>query len=107
MALGSRPVAGRAPFATITEAHHARVLHGALLATSPRVEWSKLLRRTFAEDVLVCPRCQGRMRLVAAVQNAAEAARFLAAVAERSQPRPSGARAADEYDDCSPDPPDD
>jgi len=105
--LASPPLAGRASFATITESHHARVLHGALLATSPRVEWSKLLRRTFAEDVLVCPRCEGRMRLVAAVQNAAEAARFLAAVAERSQPRPSGARAADEYDDCYHDPPDD
>ena len=100
-------VVGRATFATITQSHQARVLHGAVLATSPRVEWSKLLRRTFAEDVLVCPRCQGRMRLVAAVKNAAEATRFFAAVAERSQPRPSGARAADEYDDWSPDPPDD
>ncbi|MBK7398399.1 MAG: transposase [Myxococcales bacterium] len=107
--LASPPVAGRAPFATITEPHHARALHGTLLATSPRMEWSKLLRRTFAEDVLVCPRCQGRMRLVAAVQNAAEAARFLSAVAERSQPRPSGTRAEDEceYDDCPSAPPDD
>ncbi len=27
--------------------------------------WSQLLRRVFSEDVLVCPRCEGPMRLIA------------------------------------------
>ena len=30
-----------------------------------RVEWAKLMRRVFAVDVLECPRCGGRMRLLA------------------------------------------
>jgi hypothetical protein len=34
------------------------MLHdGALLATSPRVDWAALLRRTFEVDVLACPEC--------------------------------------------------
>ncbi|MCB9555255.1 MAG: transposase [Deltaproteobacteria bacterium] len=30
-----------------------------------RIVWSELLRRTFGFDVLACPRCDGRMRLIA------------------------------------------
>jgi hypothetical protein len=33
-----------------------------------RLAWSELLRRVFAIDVLECPRCGGRMRLLAAIQ---------------------------------------
>ena len=29
-----------------------------------RLDWATLLRRSFALDVLVCPRCQGLMRLI-------------------------------------------
>jgi hypothetical protein len=32
-----------------------------------RLAWSELLRRVFAVDVLACPRCGGRMRLLAAI----------------------------------------
>ena len=32
-----------------------------------RLAWSELLRRVFALDVLECPRCGGRMRLLAAI----------------------------------------
>ena len=32
-----------------------------------RLAWSELLRRVFAVDVLECPRCGGRMRLLAAI----------------------------------------
>ena len=44
--------------------------------------WAELLERTFAVDVLVCPSCQGRMRLLAVVKNPASIARYLAAVGE-------------------------
>ncbi len=38
---------------------HWRRLHdGALLATSPRVDWAALLRRTFEVDVLACAKCR-------------------------------------------------
>jgi hypothetical protein len=33
-----------------------------------RLAWSELLRRVFAVDVLACPRCGGRMRVLAAIQ---------------------------------------
>jgi hypothetical protein len=33
-----------------------------------RLAWADLLRRVFAVDVLECPRCGGRMRLLAAIQ---------------------------------------
>ena len=39
----------------ISVRHLDRLLDGLLLATSPRVEWAKLLRRTYAVDVLACP----------------------------------------------------
>jgi hypothetical protein len=32
-----------------------------------RLEWADLLRRVFAVDVLECPRCGGRMRLIAVI----------------------------------------
>jgi hypothetical protein len=32
-----------------------------------RLDWADLLRRVFAVDVLECPRCGGRMRLIAAI----------------------------------------
>ncbi|PTL75111.1 ATP-dependent helicase HrpA [Vitiosangium sp. GDMCC 1.1324] len=31
----------------------------------PRVDWAKLLRRTFALDVFTCARCGGRRRVLA------------------------------------------
>ena len=34
---------------------------------SPYRPWAELLRRTFGFDVLACPRCHGRMRLLAMV----------------------------------------
>jgi hypothetical protein len=33
-----------------------------------RLAWADLLRRVFAVDILECPRCGGRMRLLAAIQ---------------------------------------
>jgi hypothetical protein len=44
--------------------------------------WAELLERTFAVDVLVCPGCQGRMRLLAVVKNPLSIARYLAAAGE-------------------------
>ena len=44
--------------------------------------WAELLERTFAVDVLTCPSCQGRMKLLAVVKNPASIARYLAAAGE-------------------------
>jgi uncharacterized protein YbaR (Trm112 family) len=42
--------------------------------------WAELLARTFAVDVLACPKCHGRMRLLAMVEEPTNVARFLAAM---------------------------
>lgn len=61
----------------ISVRHLDRLLDGLLLGTSSRVEWAKLLRRTYAVDVLTCPRCSGRMRLMAAITDKATARKML------------------------------
>ena len=50
--------------------------------------WTELLARTFAVDVLACPKCHGRMRLLAMVEDPANVARYLAAVGEATQVPP-------------------
>jgi hypothetical protein len=50
--------------------------------------WAQLLARTFAVDVLACPECHGRMRLLAMVEDPANVARTLAAVGEATEVPP-------------------
>jgi hypothetical protein len=47
--------------------------------------WAELLARTFALDVLACPQCQGRMKLIVMVTDPASIARYLAAVGEATE----------------------
>jgi hypothetical protein len=55
--------------------------------------WAELLARTFAADVLTCPRCQGRMRRLAMVKEPTNVARYLAAIVEPTEvPRRSPGR---------------
>ncbi len=75
------------------------VFHAAFAPT--RTDLLEVLGRVRVA-VLICPRCHGHARLIAAVQDPTEAARFLAALHERSTPLPSGARADD--DDAYPNP---
>ena len=42
-----------------------------------RITWSELLRKSFGFDALLCPRCQGRMRLVAVIKDHGVAAKIL------------------------------
>ena len=61
--------------------------------TSSYRPWAELLARTFGVDVLTCPSCQGRMRLLAMVTDPASIARYLAAVGEATEvPRRTAAR---------------
>jgi len=48
--------------------------------------WADLLRRTVAIDLLECPKCKGRMKLVAMVTEAKSIARFLASTSEPLEP---------------------
>jgi len=47
--------------------HWERLLGGAIYAASPRVDWPTLLKRTFDVDVLQCPKCHGRLRVLAVI----------------------------------------
>ena len=52
----------------VISVRHWRRLHdGALLATSPYIDWAALLRRTFEVDVLTCPKCGGRLHVLAVI----------------------------------------
>ena len=46
---------------------------------------AELLARTFAVDVLACPKCHRRMRLLAMVEEPASVARFLAPMGEATE----------------------
>ena len=39
--------------------------------------WAELMRRSLGVDVLACPRCGGRLILIALIEDPAEIARFL------------------------------
>lgn len=59
--------------------------------------WADLMRRAFEIDVLACPRCGGRMRLVATIEDPRVIRQILARLglpAEVPPPRPPPARPA-------------
>ncbi len=59
-----------------------------------RIAWAKLLSRVFQIDVETCPRCAGRMKIVAALTDPAQARRYLSHVGLPTQaPEPMPARA--------------
>ena len=62
---------------------------------SPRgVSWAALMRRAFDVDVLACPRCGGRLRLIALIEASAVARRILTHLGLPADvPRPAPARA--------------
>ena len=56
--------------------------------------WADLLARMFALDSLECPRCKGRMRLIAMITRKASIERYLTALGEPTDvPRRSPGRA--------------
>ncbi len=56
---------------TAGECRHERV------GRRPNWDWAKLMERSFGFDVLACPRCAGRMTLVALIRDAAVVTRIL------------------------------
>ena len=88
------------------EVHHGRARAGGedAVAASRRsdwIPWAELLRRVFAEDVLKCPRCGGRMRIVAAVTSPTGIRKILEhlGLPARAPPLARARLAEDERDD--------
>ena len=61
-------------------AHWHRILDGELYASSSRLDWRTLLKRTFEVDLRVCVRCGGRLTVRAVVTAPAAVAKMLAAL---------------------------
>jgi len=51
--------------------------HGARVGRRPNRVWAELMERSFGFDVLSCPRCAGRMTLVALIRDASVVGRVL------------------------------
>ena len=64
-------------FNIIKARHLDRLLGGELLATSPRLDWSRLMRRTFGKNLLDCPSCGGPMRPIAEITDPTTIRRIL------------------------------
>jgi hypothetical protein len=64
--------------------------------------WADLMRRAFELEVLACPRCGSRMRVIATIEDPRVIRQILAHLGlptEGPQPRPPPARAADLFSD--------
>jgi hypothetical protein len=73
-------------------------------------QWAELMRRTFGVDVLACPRCGGRLRLVALIEQASVIQRILRHLGfpthvPEARPARAPPRAFDRTDDQSYDSP--
>jgi hypothetical protein len=70
---GSAAMATLAPVATalaphiLSVRHWDRLLGGILYAATPRIDWASLMRRSMNVDVLECPKCHGRLRVLAVI----------------------------------------
>jgi hypothetical protein len=71
-------------------AHWQRLLEGQLYASTSRVDWATLLRRTFDVDIRRCARCDGPVRVRAVVTDA-DAIQKLLAVLRRPRDPPHAA----------------
>ena len=73
---------------------------GALYAASTRIDWASLLRRSLDVDVLQCPKCQGRLRVLAVITEREPVRRILAHLGVPTD-APPVARARDPTDDLT------
>jgi hypothetical protein len=75
-----------------------RLHEGALVATTPYVDWATLMRRSFDVDVFACATCGGRLRVLAVITEMEPVRRILAHLGLESDAPPL-ARARDPTDE--------
>jgi hypothetical protein len=71
---------------TITVAHWGRLDEGELFAKARYVDWAVLMKRSFGFDVLRCPRCATKMRVLATITHPATIRRILEHLGARAEP---------------------
>jgi hypothetical protein len=64
-----------------------RIAGGELYASTSRVDWAVLLRRTFQVDVKQCPECDGRLQPRATITDPASVQKILTALKGGCGPR--------------------
>jgi len=78
----------------ITAPHWGRLLDGELFASSSRLDWALLLKRSHGLDALVCTKCNGALRPIATITGAEIVRAILVHLGLRAEPLPR-ARARD------------
>ena len=73
------------PGAAMLQPEEGHAGHAPKRASGTYRPWAELLKRTFGVDVLACPKCHGRMKLVAMVTDPKSIARTLAALGELTE----------------------
>jgi hypothetical protein len=87
----------------IVSVHHwDRLLGGLLYAVAPRIDWATLLRRSMDVDALQCPKCDGRLRVLAVITEREPVQRILSHLGMPTGPPPA-ARARDPSNDVDDD----
>ncbi len=107
---GSAAMVMRAPVVTaltpnvLSVRHWDRLLGGLLYAASPRIDWASLLRRTLHVDVLQCPKCHGRLRVLAVITERDPVTRILShlGLPTRAPPLARSRDPSDELADIEP-----
>ena len=66
------------PAAPAPDAHVPEANAHPAKPSSPRIDWATLLRRVWNLDVLRCPACDGRMHMIAAVEERTAIVKILA-----------------------------
>jgi len=72
----------------ISVAHWGRLEEGALFAWSRRLEWAVMMKRTFGFNVLRCPRCSGKMRVLSTITEPPVVRQILDHLGVRASPLP-------------------
>jgi hypothetical protein len=72
----------------ISIAHWGRLNEGELFAESRHIDWAVLMKRTWGLDVMRCPACSHRLRVVATITERAVVSKILDHLQVRSTPLP-------------------
>ena len=89
----------RPEFGRSTASEEPRELDPSGIPRLGRLPWAVLLKRVFLVDVLECPKCKGRMKILAAVTAPASVRRVLGPLGLPSEaPRPRAARPPPQLD---------
>lgn len=72
----------------LSVAHWGRLDDGELFAWSRRLDWAVRMTRSFGFNVLLCPRCTRKMRVLSTITEPAVVRKLLAHLGVRASPLP-------------------